>query len=140
MLNWLIAYLATGLIFGLCDAVWLRFAGPGLYRPMLGDLLAPSFRLIPAVIFYLIYVAGMVWFAVRPGVVVGVPFGVLNGAILGLLCYVTYDLTNQATMKIWPWQVTLIDIAWGMAATAFACGGGAFAVRKFIELYPQTAG
>ena len=140
MLNWLIAYLATGLTFALVDAVWLRFAGPGLYRPMLGELLAPSFRLIPAVIFYLIYIAGIVWFAVRPGVVVGVPLGVMNGAILGLLCYATYDLTNQATMKAWPWQVTLIDIAWGMALTALASGAGALAVRKFIELYPPTAG
>ena len=132
-MNWLIAYLATGLTFGLLDAMWLRWAGPHLYRPMIGELLAPSFRLVPALIFYVLYIAGMVWFAVRPGVAIGVPFGVMSGALLGALCYATYDLTNQATMRVWPWQVTLIDIAWGAAATALASGAGAFAVLKYIE-------
>lgn len=128
-----VALVAAGFVFGLLDAVWLRFAGPHLYRPMLGDLLAPSFRMAPALIFYALYIAGMVWFAVRPGVQLGVPFGVLNGALLGLLCYATYDLTNQATLRTWPWQLTLIDIAWGTAATACASGAASFAVKKFIE-------
>ena len=128
-----VAFVAAGLTFGLLDAIWLRFAGPHLYRPMLGDLLAPSFRMAPALIFYLLYVAGMVWFAVKPGAQFGVPIGVLNGAILGMLCFATYDLTNQATLRQWPWQLTLIDIAWGTSATALASGAAAFAVRKFVE-------
>ena len=56
--------------------------------------------------------------------------GMLNGALLGALCYATYDLTNQATMKVWPASITAIDIAWGAAATALASGLAAFAVRK----------
>ena len=75
-------------------------------------------------------IAGMVWFAVRPGIEQGVPHAVLNGALLGALCYATYDLTNQATMKVWPASITAIDIAWGAAATALASGLAAFAVRK----------
>lgn len=130
-MNWIIAYLAAGLTFGLLDAVWLRWAGPNLYRPLLGELLAPSFRLTPAILFYLLYIAGIVWFAVRPGVQFGVPMGVFNGALLGLLCYATYDLTNQATMKTWSSQVTLIDIAWGASATALATAVATLAVRKF---------
>ncbi len=128
---WLIAYLATGLTFGVLDALWLRWAGPNFYRPALGDMLAASFRAGPAIAFYLIYVAALVWFAVRSGVAVGVPFGVMQGALIGLVAYATYDLTNQATMRHWSLQVTLVDIAWGMAASALASGVGALAVRHF---------
>jgi uncharacterized membrane protein len=76
----------------------------------------------PALAFYLIYLAGMVWFAIRPGLELGVPHAVLNGALLGSLCYATFDLTSQAIMKTWPTHVTLIDIAWGASATALASG------------------
>lgn len=130
-MKFVIAYLAAGLSFGLLDFLWLRWAGPNLYRPALGEILAPSFRAAPAIVFYLLYVAAMVWFAVRPGVAIGVPFAVINGALLGAICYATYDLTNQATMKVWPVSVTLVDIAWGAAATALASGIGAWAVLRF---------
>lgn len=126
-----IGYLCSGLVFGLLDAIWLRFAGPNLYRPALGDLLAPAFRAPPAIAFYALYIAALVWFAVRPGVALGVPYGVLNGALLGAICYATYDLTNQATMKVWPVHVTLIYIAWGAAASAVAAGAATFAVLRF---------
>jgi uncharacterized membrane protein len=124
------AYLAAAISFGLLDFLWLRWAGPNLYRPVLGDLLAPSFRVLPAIAFYVLYIAGMVWFAVRPGLMLGVPYAVLNGALFGAICYATYDLTNQATLKTWSSAITLIDIAWGAAATALASGAAAFAVSK----------
>jgi uncharacterized membrane protein len=146
-MKWLIAYLAAGLAFGLLDFLWLRWAAPNLYRPLLGDQLAENFRMGPALVFYLIYVGAIVWFAVVPGMGMGVPlnvFGavlpgvfagvanaVLNGALLGLVCYATYDLTNQATLRHWPVSLTLIDIAWGMSATALASGVSAFALLKF---------
>lgn len=121
-MKWAIAYVAAGLSFGILDFLWLRWAGPNLYRPALGDILAAEFRMAPAVAFYLIYLAGMVWFAIRPGLELGVPYAVLNGALLGALCYATFDLTSQAIMKTWPVHVTLIDIAWGASATALASG------------------
>ena len=129
-MKWIIAYGAAGISFGLLDFLWLRWAGPGLYRPALGDLLAPAFRPLPALVFYVLYIAGLVWFAVRPGIVLGAPHAVLNGALLGALAYATYDLTNQATMKVWPAHVTLIDIAWGAAASALASGIAALVVIK----------
>lgn len=132
-MQWITAYVAAGVVFGALDALWLRWAGPNLYRPALGELMAASFRPVPAAIFYLLYVAGMVWFAVRPGLALGVPHGVLNGALLGGLCYATYDLTNQATLKTWSVQVTLIDIAWGAAATALASGAAVLAVQKLTQ-------
>lgn len=129
-MKWAVAYLAGGVAFGALDALWLRWAGPNLYRPLLGDLLAPAFRAAPAALFYLAYLAAMVWFAVRPGLSQGVPHAVLNGALLGAICYATYDLTNQATLKTWPVQVTLIDIAWGASATALASGVAAWAALR----------
>ena len=130
-MKWIIAYLATGAAFGALDAVWLRWAGPNLYRPALGDLLAPSFRAAPAIVFYALFVAALVWFAVRPGLTGGVGTAVLNGALLGGICYATYDLTNQATMKVWPVNVTLIDIAWGALASAVAAGVGCWAATRW---------
>jgi uncharacterized membrane protein len=149
-MKWLIAYVAAGLAFGLLDFIWLRWAAPNLYRPLLGDLLAENFRMAPALVFYLIYIGAIVWFAVVPGMAMGVPlnvFGVLhpgvsagvanavlNGALLGMVCYATYDLTNQATLKHWPVSLTLIDIAWGMSATALASGVGAFALKQYSQV------
>ena len=130
-MKFVIAYLAAGVSFGVLDALWLRWAGPNLYRPALGELLAPSFRAVPAIIFYVLYIAAMVWFAVRPGLALGVPHAVLNGALFGAIAYATYDLTNQATMKTWSTSVTVIDIAWGAAATALASGIATYAVLKF---------
>lgn len=146
-MKWLIAYLSAALAFGLLDFLWLRWAAPNLYRPLLGDLLAPSFRMAPALVFYMIYIAAIVWFAVVPGMALGVPLNItgavlpnefagianatLNGALLGLVCYATYDLTNQATLRHWPVQLTLIDVAWGASATGLASGIAAFALKKF---------
>jgi uncharacterized membrane protein len=146
-MKWLIAYLAAGIAFGLLDFLWLRWAAPNLYRPMLGDALAPSFRMAPAMVFYLLYIGAIVWFAVvpamamgvplnvfgavPPGVFVGVPNAVINGGLLGLICYATYDLTNQATLKHWPVSLTLIDIAWGISATALASGASALALKYY---------
>ena len=119
---WIIAYLVAGLTFGALDFAWLRWAGPNVYRPLLGDILADKFRAGPAIAFYVLYVAGMVWFAVRPGTGQPPVVAVFNGALLGGLCYATYDLTNQATLRQWSGQVTAADIAWGAAATAVASG------------------
>lgn len=128
------AYVTAAGAFGLLDALWLRWAVPNLYRPTIGEVLADSFRMGPALAFYALYIAGMVWFAVRPGLALGVPHGVLNGALFGAICYATYDLTNQATLKVWSTQMTLIDIAWGASATALASGAAVLAVQKLAQI------
>ena len=130
-MKWIVAYASAAGMFGLLDFFWLRWAGPALYRPALGDLLAPQFRTGPALVFYVAYIAGMVWFAIRPGLAEGVPYAVLNGALLGALAYATYDLTNQATLRHWPVSVTLLDIAWGASATALASGVAAWVTMRF---------
>ena len=122
-MTWIVAYLGTGLAFGLLDALWLRWAGPNFYRRHLGDMLARRFRMGPALIFYFAYIAGIVWFAVRPASDGDLATAALNGGLLGALCYATYGLTNQAVLKRWSRAVTAADIAWGAFATAAAAAG-----------------
>nr|WP_235578277.1 DUF2177 family protein [Pseudorhodoferax sp. Leaf267] len=114
-----IAYAVTAVVFLGLDAIWLGAMADRLYRPAIGHLMAPSFALAPAVIFYVLYVAGIVFFAVAPaqGMRRPVLAALGLGALLGLLAYATYDLTNQATLKDWPWRVTLADLAWGSFVT-----------------------
>ena len=130
-MTWIVAAITAALVFGALDAVWLSWAGPNFYRPRLGDILADSFRMMPALVFYAAYIAAIVWFAVRPGLSLGIGAAALNGALLGAICYATYDLTNQATMRTWSTTVTVADIAWGAFATAVATAAASFAAAKF---------
>ena len=96
--------------------------------------MAENFRVGAAAAFYFIYLAGMVWFAIKPGLTSGsVGTAVLNGALLGALCYATFDLTSQAVMKVWATHVTIADIAWGAFATATAAGVATWVTLKFAS-------
>lgn len=128
----IIAYLAAGVAFLIIDAIWLTIMADALYRPLLGDRLEPQFHLAPAVAFYLIYIGGIVFFAVMPALAGGgLAKAVLNGAALGLVAYATYDLTNHATLRDWPLAVTLADIPWGMFVTAAGASAGFLAASRF---------
>lgn len=117
-MRWIIATLCAAVIFGLLDAMWLRWAADNLYRPVIGVIMADDFDMLAAGAFYVIYLLGTIWFAVRPGVESGkVSVALLNGVLLGGLCYATFDLTSQAVFKVWATHVTLADIAWGAFAT-----------------------
>ena len=114
------------------DFVWLTTMAPRLYRPQLGDLLADDFRPGPAAVFYALYLLGVIYFAVFPALNNGGwRMSVLNGVLLGLVAYGTYDLTNQATLSRWPIVVTLTDLAWGSFLTAFSAFVGYQAARRF---------
>lgn len=131
-MKYLIAYLGTGLVMGVLDAIWLVLAGPRLYRPAIGSLLADKPDMRAAVAFYLIYVFGIVMLAVLPALREdAMSRAALSGAVLGLVAYATYDLTNQATLKIWPVHVTLIDLAWGTIVTTAAAVGGYWLTQRF---------
>jgi uncharacterized membrane protein len=115
--------------FGL-DFVWLSTATGRVYRPYLGDLLAPKPKLGVAAAFYLAYVVGIVLLAVLPGVREGAVLGALwRGALFGLLAYATYDLTALATLRDWPWQVSVIDMVWGTALNSAVAVAGFYAAR-----------
>jgi uncharacterized membrane protein len=128
------AYGVTALAFLGLDAVWLSTMADRLYRPALGNLMADKFALGPAAAFYFLYVAGVVGFAVAPAVASGSATGaLLRGAALGLVAYATYDLTNQATLRAWPWSVTLADMAWGTVATGLAAWAAAAVLLHFMK-------
>ncbi|MBS0295800.1 MAG: DUF2177 family protein [Proteobacteria bacterium] len=117
-----IAYIVTALVFGGLDAVWLTSTGATLYKPVLGDLILDKPRLIPAAVFYVLYILGLVWFAILPALNAGQwSKALLNGLLFGLIAYATYDLTNQATLKVWSTRITLMDLGWGAFASAAAC-------------------
>lgn len=115
-----IAYAATAAVFLSLDGAWLALVGPRLYRPELGSLLADHVRLAPAVIFYLLYVAGLVAFVVQPSRAAGWMRALVWGAAFGVVTYATYDLTCAATMRRWSIKVTVADIVWGAVASGVA--------------------
>ncbi len=115
----LLVYAVTLPIFFAVDLVWLGVVARTFYRQHLGHLLSPQVVWWAAILFYLLYIAGIVFFAVRPALEShSAARAALYGAFLGLLAYATYDLTNQATMKDWPLIVTVVDLAWGSVLTA----------------------
>jgi uncharacterized membrane protein len=129
----LTAYVATGVAFAVIDSVWLINMAPRLYKPEIGALLADNFRLGPAVVFYALYIAGMLWFAVLPALQDGGwSKALVAGAVLGAMCYMTYDLTNQATMKIWSLKVTVLDIIWGTVLTGLSAAAGTAITQRFF--------
>jgi uncharacterized membrane protein len=121
----IVAYPVTAIAFLALDAMWLTATADRLYRPALGHLMLDRFELAPAAIFYLLYLVGVLAFAVAPALASGRWIGALaRGALLGLVAYATYDLTNQATLRDWPWRVTIADLCWGTCATAMASALG----------------
>ena len=131
MLKLLIAYLSTAVVFVLMDGAFLGVVGPKLYRPDIGPLLADKVRLGPALVFYLLYIAGLVYFCVRPSLGQGWTAGLINGVLLGLLAYGTYDLTCYAVMRVWTLKVTVVDLAWGVIASGVAAAAGVAITRAF---------
>lgn len=131
MKTMLAAYAAAAVTMLGMDAVWLSVAADVLYRPLLGDILLPGFRPVPAILFYVLYVAGIVIFAIKPALVTGRWSAAAGkGALLGFLCYATYDLTNQATLKTWPVTVTIVDMGWGTFLTACVATAGYLAASR----------
>jgi uncharacterized membrane protein len=111
-------YVITLVIFFAIDLVWLGVVARDFYQKYIGHLLAPAVNWPAALLFYAIYIGGIVFFAVKPALETGSAGRALaHGALFGLIAYATYDLTNQATMRDWPVLVTVIDLVWGTVLT-----------------------
>lgn len=115
----LIAFLAATLPMLAIDAVWLTVMNKRFYTPRIGHLMAPSPDFLPVIAFYLLYGIGLTVLVILPALREGWTLGhiFMTGALLGLVAYGTYDLTNQATLLNWPVSVTIIDLAWGSLLT-----------------------
>ena len=128
----LTAYLTALAAFAAIDFVWLSTMGERFYRPILKDVLIEGFRPAPAIVFYLAYVVGLVYFAVRPGLAADSwRAAALNGALFGFFAYATYDLTSHATIRNWTTSLSAVDMAWGTVLSA-AAAAIAFAATKAI--------
>ena len=126
-----IAYVSTAIVFLAIDAVWLGIIAPGFYRSRLGDLLLDQPNFLAAGLFYLIYIAGIVYFAIAPALQNGGwAQAAIAGAALGFVAYATYDLTNWATLKNWSVAIVVADLAWGTVLTSIAATAGYLLTKK----------
>jgi len=126
-------YLCTLVAFFAIDMVWLGLVARGFYQDHLGFLLRPSPNWPAAIIFYLLFVLGILVFVVIPSLQSGSTKKVLLlGALFGLITYATYDLTNLATVKDWPWIVTVVDLVWG-GVLATSVGYLGFVAGKWLQ-------
>ncbi|MEO3415855.1 DUF2177 family protein [Roseovarius sp. CAU 1744] len=126
----IVLYLTTALVFLGLDAVMLKNVMRPLFEKHVSGLLADSLNLPAAVIFYLFYIGGVIWFASLPALREGAPGNALiSGALLGAMAYGTYEFTNLATLKGWDWQMVAVDVSWGIVLTGLSAWAGVMAAR-----------
>jgi uncharacterized membrane protein len=127
-------YGITLIVFFLIDITWLAVVAPRLYQSQIGHLMSSTVNVPAAAIFYLLFIIGMVYFAIQPSIIANSPWqALLVGAFFGLITYATYDLTNLATLKDWPILITIIDMTWGTTLSALT-SIVVFFVARFLNI------
>jgi uncharacterized membrane protein len=117
--DYLILYGLTFITFLLIDMVWLVKISPKFYKQQIGHLMAKKVNFPAAILFYLLFIVGIVAFVVAPSVSSAQwTQALLFGALFGLITYATYDLTNMSTLKDWPLLITIVDLVWGTFLTS----------------------
>ena len=112
-------YLIAFAVFIAIDIVWLVLVAKKFYQKHLGSLMKPDVNWPAAIIFYLIFIAGLIVFVISPAIEKqSWKHALIFGTLFGLVTYATYDLTNLATLKDWPLIVTIVDLIWGMVLSA----------------------
>jgi uncharacterized membrane protein len=120
-------------IFFAIDMVWLGLVAKPFYSKNIGFLMRADVNWLAAILFYLLFIAGLVLFVIWPAVEKGSWTRALGyGALFGLITYATYDLTNQATMKDWPVIVTVVDLIWGTVLAAAVSTASTLAALKIF--------
>jgi uncharacterized membrane protein len=132
-MNALIAYIATLIPLALLDAFWILFVAKGFYAEKMSFLFSKSINFAPIAFFYPIYALGILLLVVLPAVGSHSWIEALwKGALLGLLAYSAYDLTNHATIAGWPLSMTIVDIGWGVLVTGLTSVIAYFLILKII--------
>lgn len=130
-MSYVIGYVVALLTFFLADMAWLGTMAPRFYRPTLGDIALSGVNLPPAIAFYALYPVGLLIFAINPALKTGsITTAIVYGALFGFFTYATYDLTNQATLRNWTLQLTLVDVAWGTILAAITSAMTFWVVSK----------
>ena len=131
MTRFIAAYVAAAVVMAILDLAWLSYAVKAFFEPAIGPLLAAKTNNTAAALFYVLYIVGIMVFAVRPAIGAGDwTTALLMGAAFGFFAYMTYDLTNMATLKDWPGWLAAMDIGWGTLVTALAATAGYFAASR----------
>ena len=119
MLNYILLYLVVLASFFVIDMIWLGVVAKKFYKTQLGSMMAKKINWAAASIFYLLYIVGLIFFVINPALAQGSWFYAFwTGALFGLICYATYDLSNLATLEGWPKKVTYVDLIWGSLLSA----------------------
>ena len=130
---YVIAYISTAVIFFGLDFIWLT-RSIGFYRKHIGELLLDKPNLTAAGLFYVFYIAGIVYLAVVPNLQNGSwASAALAGAVVGFLAYGTYDMTNLSTLKDWSVTVVVVDLIWGTFLTSVAATGAYLVTSRFVS-------
>ena len=135
MADYIYVYLTSLGVMTAIDAVWLGLVAPKFYKKHIGYIMTDMPIWLSAIIFYLIFILGVAVFVVYPGWRNSESLTkiALQGALLGLVSYATYDLTNQATLKGWPFIVTAVDLMWGTFLTALVSVVSVLVLKKFLN-------
>jgi uncharacterized membrane protein len=129
------AYLVSLVTFVAIDLTWLGIMAPRFYKPILGDIAVSGVNLPPAILFYALYPIGLVIFAIQPALKSGsMSTALISGALFGFFTYATYDLTNQATLRNWTLELTLVDVAWGTLLGAISASISFWLVTKLVSV------
>ena len=129
-MNYLIGYVATLVAFCALDFAWLGWIAKGFYQSQVGAVLLAQPNWTAAMMFYFLYSAGMQIFCVAPALDSGSALeAAALGALFGFFCYMTYDLSNLATLKGWSARLSLVDVLWGAAVTAASSAAGCAAAQ-----------
>lgn len=122
-------YFVALFVFFIIDMIWLGIVAKKLYQKELGFILSEKPNWAAAIIFYLIFISGLIFFVINPAITKdSLTYALFVGMFFGFITYATYDLTNLATIKNWPLKITLIDLAWGTSL------GGAVSSISFLIL------
>lgn len=131
----LIKLLAAGLVMGVLDFLWLGTIARRFYHSELGGILKQRPSMVPALLFYLIYVVGVVVFVIDPALDKNsLAYAIGYGALFGFVAYATYDLTNLSTLKGFSSRVVVVDLLWGAFITASMAGAGYWAGKSLLVL------
>ena len=127
-------YLITFIAFLTIDSLWLGLVAPAFYRSQIGFIMADQPNFLAAGLFYILFILGLVFFVVEPGVrEQTLTQTVLRGALFGLVTYATYDLTNLATLAGWPVLLTVVDLAWGTVLSSAVTLISVWVGKRFIK-------
>lgn len=130
----LVAYVVALVVMVALDMAWLGSTFRAIYLPAMGGVMSPNPKVTATAVFYLIYPIGLVFFAISPALRAGAwTTALVSGALFGFFAYMTYDLTNLATLKEWSLKVSLIDMAWGAVLNGAAATASYFVTKLVVR-------